>query len=152
MNCPFDWVDGVRKHVWKPEVSIYPVKQIYEVYDTITIVCTVTDSLYDHNAQAYFYVPEHPFIPLSTLHMVLTDTITDGFLHNSLLVDTVFNPVAVSLIQGPLIIDFDYQRIKPEDNFRTVTFRLCFTSLGTYIMSNLDAADFADELQVPELY
>jgi hypothetical protein len=150
--CPFEWVDGVRKHVWRPKVSIYPIKQLYDINDTITIVYTVTDSLYDHNAQADFYVPEHPFVPLCTLLKVEGSTTADGFLENHLLVDSLYNPIAVRQTQGHFTIDFDYQRIKAEDNFRTVMFRLCLLTPGVYLMTNSDAADFADELQVPELF
>lgn len=154
-ECPFDWVPNEPKeHLWRPVVSIEPVRAVYNVGDTLKVMAVVDDLLYDHRALAYFDIPEHPFYPITQLTQVLSDTIQDGLTRGQVRVvaDSIYEARLTSSPVGLAGIIFRYQRPDEQANYRQVVFKYVLYQPGRYLMINSDGADIAREYEAPELY
>lgn len=65
-ECGTDWIRGSIYQFSCP-YTVDPVQRVYDVGDTISVVCRMTDTIYCENSQRDYHIPDFPFRSLFTI-------------------------------------------------------------------------------------
>lgn len=91
-QCPYERKLEARHFYLETPVFVEPEKLVYKVGDTLSIIISLSDSIYDLSREATFSIKDYPFHPICYLYRVDTEGWHSGYSENQVIVDSIFHP------------------------------------------------------------